>query len=158
MSKYPTIFLISFIAFMGCEDIKGPMGPAGQDGVANMHIEIIQLTPDNTQFVDFDNYGSGTSGYLTYQHETSYLPSSVLDSGSVKVELSADNGETWSSLPYLLYDGDSDGVNYVYNCEYSYTEGSVGISWWCSFDRTAQDWLNIENLWAVNYKITILTP
>lgn len=158
MNKYFKILLFSLLAFMGCEELKGPMGPAGQDGVANMHIEIIQLTPSNTQFVDYDTYGSGTSGYLAYEHETSHLTSSVLDSGLVKVELSVDDGETWNSLPYLLYNGDNDGVNYVYNCEYNYTEGSVRISWWCSFDRTAQDWLNIENLWAADYKITIVTP
>ena len=69
-----------------------------------------------------------------------------------------DDGETWNSLPYLLYNGDNDGVNYVYNCEYIYTQGFITISWWCSFDRTAQDWLNIQTLWAADYKITIVTP
>ena len=38
----------------------------------------------------------------------------------------------------------------------THTQNAVGISWWCSFDRSAQDWVNIENLWAVDYKITIV--
>ena len=41
---------------MGCEELKGPMGPAGEDGTANMHVEVIQMTSSNTQFIDYDNY------------------------------------------------------------------------------------------------------
>ena len=159
MNKYLKILLFSLLTFfISCEELKGPAGPEGQDGTANMHIEVIQLTSDNTQFIDYDAYGSGTSGYLSYEHETPYLTDAVLDSGLVKVELSADDGGTWYSLPYLLYDGDGDGVDYLYTSEYAYSEGLVGISWYCSFDRSNQDWLNIENLWAVHYKITIVTP
>ena len=158
MNKYLNLLLFSLMVFVGCEELKGPMGPAGADGTANMHVEVIQLTPSNTQFIDYDNYGSGTAGYLYYEHETSLLTDTVNDSGLVKVELSPDDGDTWYSLPYILYDGDNDGVEYMYTCEYAYTEGQVGISWWCSFDRSAQDWVNIEKLWAVDYKITIVTP
>ena len=54
--------------------------------------------------------------------------------------------------------GDNSGVEYIYTNEYAYQEGSVGISWWCSFDRSAQDWINISSLWANYYKISIITP
>ena len=121
MNKYFKILLFNLVAFMGCEELKGSMGPAGQDGAVNMHIGIIQLTPNNTQFVDYDFYSSGTSGFLEYENETSYLATSVLDSGLDNVNLSTDDRETWNSLPYLLYDGNNDGVNYVYKFEYNYT-------------------------------------
>lgn len=158
MKKYLKILLFSLMAFMGCEELKGPVGPAGADGTANIYVEVVQMTSDNTQLIDLDGYGSGNAGYLSYEHETSHLTDAVLDSGLVKVELSPDDGDTWYSLPYILYSGDDDGVEYMYTCEYAYAEGVIGISWWCSFDRSAQDWVNIENLWAVDYKITIVTP
>ena len=105
MSKYLKISLFSLMVFMGCEELKGPVGPAGADGTANIHVEVVQMTSDNTQFIDLDGYGSGNAGYLSYEHETSHLTDAVLDSGLVKVELSPDDGDTWYSLPYicLLY-------------------------------------------------------
>ena len=45
MNKYLNLLLFSLMVFVGCEELKGPMGPAGADGTANMHVEVIQLTP-----------------------------------------------------------------------------------------------------------------
>ena len=69
MSKYLKISLFSLMVFMGCEELKGPVGPAGADGTANIHVEVVQMTSDNTQFIDLDGYGSGNAGYLSYEHE-----------------------------------------------------------------------------------------
>ena len=157
MGKYLKILLFSLMVFMGCEGTEGPMGPAGADGTANMSVEIIQLTSMNTQYLEYDT-DTGGSGYLYYEHETSLLTDAVNDSGLVKVELSPNDGDTWYSLPYILYNGDNNDVNYMYTCEYAYEEGKVGISWWCSFDLSAQEWLDRESLWAVDYKITIVAP
>ena len=48
MKKYLKILLFSLMAFMGCEELRGPVGPAGADGTANMHVEVIQMTSNNT--------------------------------------------------------------------------------------------------------------
>ena len=146
--------LFSLLLMLGCE---GPAGPAGADGVANIITEVVQLTSMNTQYISYDT-DTGTSGYLLYEHETSYLTQAVLDSGQVIVELSPDDSDTWYSLPYILYNGDNSYINYMYTCEYAYSEEEVGISWWCSFDLSASEWVAIENLWANDYKITIFTP
>ena len=68
------------------------------------------------------------------------------------------NPYTWYSLPLVIFNGDDSGVEYIYTNEYAYQEGSVGISWWCSFDRSSQDWIDISSLWANYYKISIITP
>ena len=149
--------LFSLLLMLGCEGTEGPAGPAGADGVANIITEVVQLTSMNTQYISYES-NTGTSGYLLYEHETTYLPQAVLDSGQVIVEISPDDGDTWYSLPYILYNGDDTDVNYMYTCEYAYSEESVGISWWCSFDMSANDWVEIESLWANDYKITIFTP
>ena len=151
--------LLSFTAVLifNCEGPAGPAGPAGEDGVANIHVEVIQLTSMNTQYIEYQG-DNGTTGYLMYEHESDLVTQAVIDGGLVVVELSPDNGVVWFSLPYILYDGDNSEVDYMYTCEYAYTEGSVGISWWCSFDRTASDWMDIDDLWAIHYKISIITP
>ncbi len=64
MKKYLKILLFSLMAFMGCEELKGPVGPAGADGTANIYVEVVQMTSDNTQLIDLDGYGSGNAGYL----------------------------------------------------------------------------------------------
>ena len=104
---------------ISCEDFEGPMGPAG---TANMVVEITQMTSDNTEFVDDDSFGSGDGGTLFYMYETEYVTQAILDSGSVKVEVSDDNGETWYSMPYLLTEGDDSGVEWIYTNEYYYGE------------------------------------
>jgi len=41
MSKYLKISLFSLMVFIGCEELKGPVGPAGADGTANIHVEVV---------------------------------------------------------------------------------------------------------------------
>ena len=55
-------------------------------------------------------------------YETEYVTQAILDSGSVKVEVSDDNGETWFSMPYHLIEGDDTGVEWIYTNEYYYEE------------------------------------
>ena len=157
--KSKSIFYIlktfCLMILISCEEFEGPMGPAG---TANMVVEITQMTSDNTEFVDDDSFGSGDGGTLFYIYETEYVTQAVLDSGSVKVEVSDDNGETWYSMPYILTEGDDSGVEWIYTNEYYYGEGYVVISWLCSFDRSRDEWMSIENLWANDYKITIIAP
>lgn len=126
----------------------------GSDGVANINTEIIELTGNNTEYVEYDN-----SGYLLYSSDSPLITEDVLENGLVVVEMSPSNNPyVWYSLPIVIFEGDNSGVEYIYTNEYAYQEGSVGISWWCSFDRSAQDWINISSLWANYYKISIITP
>ena len=134
----------------------GSNGNDGNDGVANITTEIIELTGNNTEYVE---YSSGNSGYLEYVSSSPLITQDVLENGLVVVEMSnSNNPYVWYSLPIVLFSGDDDGVEYIYTNEYAYQEGIVGISWWCSFDRTAQEWINISSLWANYYKISIITP
>lgn len=133
---------------------NGSNGNDGNDGVANITTEIIELTENNTEYV-----GDNDNGYLLYSSNSPLISDDVLENGLVVVEMSPSNDPyVWYSLPIVMFDGDNLGVDYIYTNEFAYEEGSVGISWWCSFDRSAQDWLGISSLWSNYYKISIITP
>ncbi|MBT6113800.1 MAG: hypothetical protein HOH03_09350 [Candidatus Marinimicrobia bacterium] len=133
---------------------NGSDGSNGNDGVANITTEIIELTGNNTEYV-----GDNDNGYLLYSSNSPLISDDVLENGLVVVEMSPSNDPyVWYSLPIVMFDGDNLGVDYIYTNEFAYEEGSVGISWWCSFDRSAQDWLGISSLWSNYYKISIITP
>ena len=133
---------------------NGSNGNDGNDGVANITTEIIELTENNTEYV-----GDNDNGYLLYSSNSPLISDDVLENGLVVVEMSPSNDPyVWYSLPIVMFDGDNLGVDYIYTNEFAYQEGSVGISWWCSFDRSAQDWLGISSLWSNYYKISIITP
>ena len=57
--------LFSLLLMLGCDGLEGPAGSAGEDGVANIHTEIIEMTVNKTSYVPFTS-NSGTSGYLYY--------------------------------------------------------------------------------------------
>ena len=153
--------LFSLLLMFGCEGPEGPAGPAGadgangddgDDGVANIHTEIIEMTINNTEYV-------ANPGYLQYTLTSNLVTQAVVDSGLVVVEVSPSNNPyTWYSLPYIVYDGDNNDVNWMITCEYAYTLGSVGISWWSSEYFEESEWLEIAPLWASYYKISIITP
>jgi hypothetical protein len=133
---------------------NGSDGSNGNDGVANINTEIIELTGNNTEYV-----GDNDNGYLLYSSNSPLITDDVLENGLVVVEMSPSNDPyVWYSLPIVMFDGDNLGVDYIYTNEFAYEEGSVGISWWCSFDRSAQDWLGISSVWSNYYKISIITP
>ena len=133
---------------------NGSDGSNGNDGVANINTEIIELTGNNTEYV-----GDNDNGYLLYSSNSPLITDDVLENGLVVVEMSPSNDPyVWYSLPIVMFDGDNLGVDYIYTNEFAYQEGSVGISWWCSFDRSAQDWLGISSVWSNYYKISIITP
>jgi len=133
---------------------NGSDGSNGNDGVANINTEIIQLTGNNTEYV-----GDNDNGFLLYSSNSPLITDDVLENGLVVVEMSPSNDPyVWYSLPIVMFDGDNLGVDYIYTNEFAYEEGSVGISWWCSFDRSAQDWLGISSVWSNYYKISIITP
>ena len=60
--------LFSLLLMLGCEEPEGPAGPAGEDGVENIHIEIIEMTVNNTSYVCTSN--TDTSGYIYYTFES----------------------------------------------------------------------------------------
>ena len=153
MKKILLLFITFYI--LSCE-----AGPAGPEGIANIHTEIIKLTSSNTQFIQYEGSLLGSQdGYLFYEHNSPEISQAVIDSGIVIVEISPTNNPyAWSSLPYILYDGDEGGINYIYNAEHIYTSGNVGIAWFCSFERSSNDWANIESLWGVYYKISVFNP
>ena len=43
--------LFSLLLMLGCDGLEGPAGPAEENGVANIHSEIIEMTVNNTSYV-----------------------------------------------------------------------------------------------------------
>tara|TARA_Y100001970_G_C13708878_1_gene590896 strand:- start:40 stop:498 length:459 start_codon:yes stop_codon:yes gene_type:complete len=141
--------LLAIILFYSCE---GPAGEDGQDGVANMHTQIIEMTTNNTEFV-------ANPGFLRYVYESSFITQDVVDSGLVFVELSQSNNPyNWNPLPFIVYDGDNSDVNYMQTCDFSYGVGSLEIIWSSSEYLQESEWLSLATMWQNFYKITIITP
>lgn len=143
---------------VGCE---GPTGPAGsdgengQDGVSNISTEIIQMTNNNTYFVDGDDDGLG---YIYHEYSSELITENVINNGTVMVEYSPGEPYDWTSLPFILHHGDFDGVDYVLNCFYHYSEESVTIQWHFSSGFPSGGWLDVIEIWGKHYKISIITP
>ena len=150
--------LFSLLLMLGCDGLEGPAGPAGEDGVANIHTEIIEMTVNKTSYVPFTS-NSGTSGYLYYSFESPLVTQAVIDSGLVVVEMSPSTPYDWVPLPLVLYDGDNSDVNFIYDAFYHCSVGKVTIMWNCSFCRCLQLYqLGVMWMWANYYKISIITP
>ena len=149
--------LFSLLLMLGCEGPEGPAGPAGEDRVENIHIEIIEMTVNNTSYVCTSN--TDTSGYIYYTFESPLVTQAVIDSGLVVVEMSPSTPYEWAPLPLVLYDGDNSDVNFIYDAFYHYSVGNVTIMWSCSFCSCLKLYqLGVMWMWANYYKISIITP
>ena len=147
--------LFSLLLMLGCEEPEGPAGPAGEDGVENIHIEIIEMTVNNTSYVCTSNTDTI---YFNYTFESPLITQAVIDSGLVVVEISPSTPYDWVPLPLFLYDGDNSDVNFIYDAFYHYSVGNVTIMWSCSFCSCLKLY-QLGVMWMANYcKISIITP
>jgi len=146
--------LFSLLLMLGCEEPEGPAGPAGEDGVENIHIEIIEMTVNNTSYVCTNT----DTIYFNYTFESPLVTQAVIDSGLVVVEMSPSTPYDWVPLPLVLYDGDNSDVNFIYDAFYHYSVGNVTIMWSCSFCSCLKLY-QLGVMWMANYcKISIITP
>ena len=146
--------LFSLLLMLGCEGPEGPAGPAGEDGIENIHIEIIEMTVNNTSYVCTNT----DTIYFNYTFESPLVTQAVIDSGLVVVEMSPSTLYDWVPLPLVFYDGDTSDVNFIYDAFYHYSVGNVTIMWSCSFCSCLKLY-QLGVMWMGNYcKISIITP
>jgi hypothetical protein len=146
--------LFSLLLMLGCEEPEGPAGPAGEDGIENIHIEIIEMTVNNTSYVCTNT----DTIYFNYTFESPLVTQAVIDSGLVVVEMSPSTLYDWVPLPLVFYDGDTSDVNFIYDAFYHYSVGNVTIMWSCSFCSCLKLY-QLGVMWMANYcKISIITP
>tara|TARA_Y100001970_G_C14091615_1_gene780350 strand:- start:218 stop:862 length:645 start_codon:yes stop_codon:yes gene_type:complete len=134
---------------------NGEDGQDGSDGSANVDVQILQWSSNNTQFYQNDSPNSG-DGDVYFVATNSSLTQDVLQNGFVKVEVASDITGPWFQLPYMFYENTTGDVGYVYDAWYSYGEGAVRIDWNCSFGRTLSEWEEISQLYEGYYKITTI--
>ena len=148
--------LFSLLLMLGCEGPEGPAGQEGEeDGVENIHIEIIEMTVNNTSYVCTSNTDTI---YFNYTFESPLITQAVIDSGLVVVEISPSTPYDWVPLPLVPYDGDNSDVNFIYDAFYHYSVGNVTIMWSCSFCSCLKLY-QLGVMWMANYcKISIITP
>lgn len=135
MRKVCSIILLIFI--VSCGQFEGPAGPAGEDGVANIHTETFTISSSNTQASD----GIGIN-----QIDAPEITPAVVDSGVVKVELELSDG--WMGLPWTTRSG-----TYSLELNYAYTEETISIIHINSSGSLYESQIN-----EGPYKLTIIPP
>ena len=119
-----TILAISFLA-----SCRGPQGPAGQDGNANVSSSTV--TVHNYDWEWLDQYGQWV---VTIDYPA--INNNVFNYGAVLVYMDVDG--TWSQVPLTYYYQDlitnEDGTQDVINCEASIevatlSDGGVRLFW-----------------------------
>lgn len=157
MNNYKVSFLCIFIYLLivSCE---GPVGPSGEDGVANIVTKVYTFTSLDV-----------TSTISSAQIEQSIpeITSSVVASGTVIVEwknpTSTTNPNAWQQLPITIpidLDDAYINVDVTHLLTYSYTEGELKIGQTCSNndDLTASYQKSIMGYFLGPYKVSIFTP
>tara|TARA_Y100001935_G_scaffold238047_1_gene224067 strand:- start:386 stop:1045 length:660 start_codon:yes stop_codon:yes gene_type:complete len=148
----PTEVTTSTFICNGEDGDDGLDGLDGEDGNPNVSVQIVQWNSNNTDFneTDYPNTGDGTI-FSTWTNQS--LTSELVMNGVVLVQVGGSSTGPWFNLPYLVYSGDNNGVEFLYDGYYSYSTNTCVISWNCSFGRTYSEWLNVSDLYETYYKI-----
>ena len=145
------ITLLSFL-LISCEELTGPPGEDGKDGVANIIVkEII--------FSKWDIASTSSSADLIA--EVPEITSNVVDSGLVTVSWFF--GDMWVSVPITLaldLDDENVNVDVVVNVMYGYAIGEINIAIVSSSDEGGSEFMDeiTEELFLGPYKVTIIPP
>ena len=133
----------------------GDDGQDGQDGSANVNVQIVEWSSDMTSFYEDDEPNDGDGGVYAVWSNSS-LTQDVIDNGYVRIDMATSIEGPWFSLPYQIIDGDGTDVNWIYTTSYSYGVGAVRVDWDTTFGRTLSEWLDVDFLYEVYYKITTI--
>ena len=158
-----TLRLLSFaaaIAIAGCTGPKGDAGPAGQNG-ANGNANVI----DHTFSVSSWTW-TASPGYWWAQWTDNDITQSILNTGSVNVFVSYNNGTSWNNIPYSEVVSptltgvwtvnaalNTMQVNYTYsdqaahsdpNTEYSTTASWFKVVWLYQYNQLFINILNMQ--------------
>lgn len=118
-----TIFAITFLA-----SCRGPQGPAGHDGNANVASATVTIYPNNWEWVNDCQW--------TVEIDYPAITDNVFNHGAVLVYMDVEG--TWSQVPLTYYYQDlltyDDGSQEVINCEASIevatlSDGGVRLFW-----------------------------
>ena len=154
--KYTRLSFLTLLSFLliSCEELTGPPGEDGKDGVANIIVKEIS-------FSKWDIEADENSAYLTAN--ISEITSNVVDSGVVIVEFSFKE-ERRSGLPITLaidFDDDSIvNVDWTLFIGYHYEVGKMMIEILSSSEEFGSDDMEdlVEELFLGPYKVTIIPP
>jgi len=174
--KFSFLCIYIYLLIVSCE---GPVGPEGQDGVANIIVK-------EYTFTNGDIISNSSSARI--EQSISEITSSVVDSGTVIVEWnntsSTTNPTAWQQLPITIpIDSDDDvthTLTYSYFVElnvdtgesegklvisqscitYYYSDGEFGINLSCVDDITLSDSYQkkIMKYFLGPFKVSIFTP
>lgn len=118
-----TILAITFLA-----SCRGPQGPAGHDGNANVASATVTIYPNNWEWVNDCQW--------TVEIDYPAITDNVFNHGAVLVYMDVEG--TWSQVPLTYYYQDlltyDDGSQEVINCEASIevatlSDGGVRLFW-----------------------------
>ena len=140
-------YLVIVALIFGCDSLKGPVGPPGEqgspgpqgeqgpagpqgepgtDGVANIQVVTFSFDLANLTYVEAVAY---------YNHSIPEITSDVVDSGLVLVYHQSIDGTAWFVLPAIFqFDFDDDlAVDEVVTLTYAYGEGWVYLAYETSY-------------------------
>lgn len=120
--KKLTLICMTLIAMIGAVSCRGPQGPAGQDGNANVVSTTITIPSNNWKW---DN---NTSWRVDIEYKA--ISADIVDHGAVLVYMEDRN--TWRQIPYTFYYSDFiEDVEYFYSSslELSIYDDGLSIFW-----------------------------
>lgn len=120
--KKLTVICLAFVSLLFAASCRGPQGPAGHDGNANVKSSTVTVRST-------DWYWDNTSWRVDLNYQA--IDADITDYGAVLVYM--DNDGTWRQLPMTFYYTDNDENGNVLYCSSSlevstYDEG-VSIFW-----------------------------
>jgi hypothetical protein len=137
---------------------NGEDGNDGDDGVANINVQVLPLMASDWTFVDTNGDGVGR---MSAGFGNADLTLDVVNNGMVLIELSyTNNPPYYNSLPMIYYGDFQNGgdVDYIVDCYFSYSVGEITINWSASDNPTASQWLSNSAIYSGYYKITTILP
>ena len=130
--KKLSIFCMTLLAVFAMASCRGPQGPAGQDGNANVASSTLTIHDYNWQwnrfFVDAD--GNERGQFLT-TIDYPAINNNVFNHGAVLVYMDVEGA--WSQVPLTYYYSESEeGVDYFYEASIevaTLNDGGVRLFW-----------------------------
>ena len=141
MKKLSIIFFVLFIAFFSFQCTKeGPVGPAGEDGNANVQVFIKSVSVN--QWVEYGTFGAYNHNYGT-DINISELTSDISTNGTVLAYIKSD--DVYLALPFTAFQ-----TNYFNVFNYTHTTGIVEVF------KMASDYMTLPPTTIMNFKIVLI--
>ena len=141
--KKLTVICMTLVAMIFAVSCRGPQGPAGHDGNANVKSSTVTVQPA-------DWYWDNTSWRVDLEYQA--INADIDNYGAVLVYMN--NGNTWRQLPMTFYYTDTDQNGNILYCssslEVSVYQNGVSIFW------TENDFYDGYRPEAHDFKIVVI--